>query len=223
MRKLHDESALRIFKDGNGIIIAYAQDSSNGRIAIKYKRVSFDTGRATGLSKNDFLYFRFGGSFTSFEMQLPNHLSWRTVVLPDSNILAVNPEGVAKVLDGEAAIVWQGRITYQGMGPSDIALYKDTIWASFGRGNALVRYNLRSKREELRIGGGVSSAFADPGSVWVEDNIMTVCNTERHNLLRVNLDSYEVFKYAEFEEPVYQYLTVGKAEFVLLDSGLYVI
>lgn len=222
MKRLHDSSALKLFKCENGIVIAYSQKMDDGRAAVKYKKISFDTGRATYLSKNDFLYFRFGSNFTSFDMQLPSHLTWKTLLLPDSTILAAGPDGSAKILDYEAVMVWQGSISYQGKGPSDMAMHKNTVWASFGDGNALIRYNLTSKREELRIGGGAASAFDNPCGIHISDNVMTVCNSGKHNLLRVNLETYEVYKYAEFEEPVYQYMTVGKAEFVLLESGLYV-
>ncbi len=223
MKKLHNSSALKCFKCENGIIIAYTQATEQGRTAVKYKKISFVDGRASFLSKNDFLYYRFGSNFTSFDMQLPNHLSWKTVLLPDSNIMAVGPGGEAKILDYDATTVWQGNMAYKGDGPSDISLHKNTLWASFRNGNALIRYNLTSKREELRIGGGPNSAFHNPTGIYVSENTMMVCNTGKNELLKVNLETYEVFKYAEFQEPVYQYLTVGQAEFVLLESGLYVL
>ena len=223
MKKLHNNTALKCFKCENGIIIAFTQATEQGRTVVKYKKISFVDGRASFLSKSDFLYYRFGSNFTSFDMQLPNHLTWKTALLPDSNILAVSKSGEAKILDYDATTVWQGTMAYKGIGPSDIALHKNTLWASFGEGNALIRYNLSSKREELRIGGGEASAFANPGGIHISENTMIVCNTAKNELLKVNLETYEVFKYAEFPEPVYQYLTVGQAEFVLLESGLYVL
>lgn len=222
MKKLHNDSALKCFKCENGIIIAYTQATEQGKTAVKYKKISFNDGRATFLSKSDFLYFRFGSNFSSFDMQLPNHLAWKSIVLPDSNILAVGKDGTAKILDYDATTVWQGTMSYKSEGPADIALHKNSLWASFGSGNALIRYNLSSKREELRIGGGAASAFSNPCGIYIFENTMIVCNTGRNELLKVNLETYEVFKYAEFDEPVYQYMAIGQAEFVLLESGLYV-
>ena len=222
MKKIHNNSALKCFKCENGIIIAYTQETEQGKMVVKYKKISFVDGRSSFLSKSDFLYYRFGSNFTSFDMQLPNHLTWKTVLLPDSNIMAVGKDGTAKILDYDATTVWQGTMNYKESGPSDIALHKNTLWVSFGSGNALIRYNLASKREELRIGGGAASAFCNPTGIYISENTMIVCNSGRNELLKVNLETYEVFKYAEFQEPVYQYLTVGQAEFVLLESGLYV-
>ena len=111
MKRLHDSSALKLFKCENGIVVAYSQKMDDGRTAVKYKKISFDTGKATYLSKNDFLYFRFGSHFTSFDMQLPSHLTWKTLLLPDSNILAAGPDGNAKILDYEAVTVWQGNMS----------------------------------------------------------------------------------------------------------------
>ena len=41
--------------------------------------------------------------------------------------------------------------------------------------------------------------------------------------VKVNLEDYSVDELYTFEEPVQSYIKSGKFEFVLLDSGLYVI
>ena len=77
-------------------------------------------------------------------------------------------------------------------------------------------------REELRI-GGVRSPFSAPKNIFVKGNIATICNADSKKLSRVNLENYTVEDYHEFSETVHSYVSVDKYEFVLLDSGLYVI
>ena len=85
-----------------------------------------------------------------------------------------------------------------------------------------MRYNLSTMREELRIGGN-KSPFNRPEGLFVEgDNIM-VCNSGSAKLIQVNLNSYSVFDYEDFEEPIRRYVKVGDYRFAVLDSGLYLI
>ena len=40
-------------------------------------------------------------------------------------------------------------------------------------------------------------------------------------ILEIDLTTFEAFDYAEFEEPVYQYIRVDNTEIVHLESGIY--
>jgi hypothetical protein len=86
----------------------------------------------------------------------------------------------------------------------------------------MVRYNLSTMREELRIGGN-KSPFNNPKSLFIEDSCVTVCNHGSKKLTQVNLESYTTLDGEEFEEPVKQYIKADKYRFVLLDSGVYMI
>ena len=50
-----------------------------------------------------------------------------------------------------------------------------------------------------------------------------VSNQGSKKLLQVNLNSYTVFEYETFEEPLYQYVNVKENRFAVLESGLYLI
>ena len=77
-------------------------------------------------------------------------------------------------------------------------------------------------REELRIGGN-KSPFSRPEGLFVEGDGVMVSNAGSSKLIEVDLNSYSVFEYEEFEEPVHQYVKVGENRFAVLDSGLYLI
>ena len=77
-------------------------------------------------------------------------------------------------------------------------------------------------REELRIGGN-KSPFNKPRALFLDGDTVMVSNQDSMKLTQINLNSYNVFDYQSFEEPVYQYVKVGDNRFVLLKSGLYLI
>ena len=77
-------------------------------------------------------------------------------------------------------------------------------------------------REELRIGGN-KSPFDKPRDLFIDGDTVMVSNQGSKKLVEVNLNSYSVFEYEEFEEPLYQYIKVGDNRFAVLESGLYLI
>ena len=81
-------------------------------------------------------------------------------------------------------------------------------------------------REELRIGGSSGdSSFSGPCGLWADQvkNTLIVCNSTENNMLEVNLKTYTVHKFHEFDEPVKKYVNIDSHELVILDSGLYML
>ena len=77
-------------------------------------------------------------------------------------------------------------------------------------------------REELRICGN-KSPFNKPVSLFIEGDSVMISNKGSKKLISVDLNSYSVFEYEQFEEPVHQYVKAGDNRFAVLDSGLYLI
>ena len=50
-----------------------------------------------------------------------------------------------------------------------------------------------------------------------------ISNKGSKKLISVDLNSYSVFEYEQFEEPVHQYVKAEDNRFAVLDSGLYLI
>ena len=86
----------------------------------------------------------------------------------------------------------------------------------------LLRFNIASMREELRIGGNVSPLSA-PTDIFVDGDCAVVSSSGDKKLIKIDLNSYTVKDYKEFEEPVYSYKKVRGFELVLLESGLYLL
>lgn len=221
MKRLYGQGAFHMLPISGGFIMAIKQNEYDNKVIVAYKLVSFENGSINPVTRNVYQLAKFGNNFKLFEKQLRDYLNCKTVTLPDKRLFAAYPDGTAKLLSGDAHLDWQGTLKYKDGGPADIAVHGHTLWASFPDNNALIRFNLRNMREELRIGGGTDSAFSEPEGLWVTDDAMLVCNPGSGKIWEVNLKSYTVYEYAEFEEPVHQYIKIGANEIVLLDSGIY--
>ncbi len=87
----------------------------------------------------------------------------------------------------------------------------------------IVKYSLLQNRVVMRIGGDTSATFLNPVSVEEYDGFLFVCCKDARKIRRVRLSDYTVDEYKEFDEPVFKYLRVGSCEFVVLESGVYML
>jgi len=136
--------------------------------------------------------------------------------------LLFSRDGVAKLVDTDSTVIWQGNLTYRTFNASDIVIYKNSLWACFSDCNVLLRYNLNTMREELRIGGN-KSPFDKPYNMFLDGENVIVCNKGSKKLTSVNLESYTVIEEDDFPEEVLQYVKSDIYRFVILKSGLYMI
>lgn len=222
MKKIFEGEVFEILPLSGGIIFSYLNKVTEDGVIVSYKMISFETGRFTDVAKNIYMLSKFGNNYRAVSAFCDNYITVKSLVLPGGKVFLLEPDGKAQLIDNDATPVWSGSLTYRGSAPSDIVLYNDALWASYADCNALLRYNLATMREELRV-GGMKSPFKKPRSLFIEGDSVMVCNWEAQNLLQVDLNNYNVFEYESFDEPVYQYVKVGDNRFVLLKSGLYLI
>ncbi len=206
----------------NGIIFSYCKDKVEGNVVVSFKMLSFDTGRFTDVAKNIYLLTKFGNNYKGIIPYCENYITVKSIILPNEQVILLSTDGVAQIIDLDGTAIWKGIFSYRTYVASDIALYKNSLWASYGECNALVRYNLTSMREEIRIGGN-RSPFSNPKALFVEDNTVIVSNKNSQKLTRVNLENYVVEDCEEFDKPILQYIKVGRYKFVLLEDGIYMI
>ena len=86
----------------------------------------------------------------------------------------------------------------------------------------LLRFNIASMREELRIGGNISPLNA-PTDIFIDGDYAVITSSGDKKLIKINLNSYAVKDFKEFEEPVYSYKKVKDFELCLCKSGLYLL
>ena len=110
---------------------------------------------------------------------------------------------------------------YRGNPPTDISFHKNSLWCAYGEANALIRYNLLNMREEVRVGGS-KTPFAKPSDIFVRDNSAVISNPASNKLVKLDLDNFEAVTYKEFTESVYAYVGVKDTEFLVMESGIYI-
>lgn len=204
-----------------GFIIAIKQEEFDDHLLVSYKMATLETDALNSVTRNVYQLAKFGNNFKQFEKLLKDYLNCKTIQLTGGQLFAIYPDGHAILYSPSTEVLWEGILSYKDQGPSDVVRHGDCLWASFPESNALIRYNLQTLREELRIGGGENSAFSYPTGLWVSGDKLLCCNTNSNRILEVDLNTFAVFDYAEFDEPVRQYIRVSDTEIVLLESGVY--
>lgn len=222
MEKLFSGKVYEVLPLSNGIIFSYCKSELDIGDYVEYKMISFDNRRITSVAKNIYLLSKFGNNSKEIKKYCNNFIETKAILLPSGKVFLLGIDGTAQLIDNDGTPVWQGSLSYRAYSPSDIVLHNNALWASYSECNALLRYNLNTMREELRIGGN-KSPFDKPVSLFVAGDCVTVCNLGSQKLVQVNLNTYSVLEYQTFEEPVYQYVQSGDYRFAVLQSGLYLI
>lgn len=225
MKKIFSEQIYDILETPSGFMMVYRRPEFEDKTVVSYKSVSIGDGLATQRTRADYEYIKFGEGRNISDLEAGGFITCNCVELDNNRLFIVESNGNARILDRENNIEWQGSIRYKDLGPTAIAHYGHTLWASFSENNTLIRFNLRTMREELRIGGSNDSSFSGPEGLWIDSQAekLYVCNKNAQNILEVNVKTYTVVEHAVFDEPVHRYMKIGDREFVVLDSGLYML
>ena len=120
-------------------------------------------------------------------------------------------------------IVWSGKLTHKGNPMTAAAVDGNSLWCSYKDSGIVIRYNLRTMRDELRLGGGRNPVITGPKGLYIQDGCMRVCDVDNCKIFEIDLSSYSMSVYREFDEPVHQYIKIRAYEFALLDSGIYML
>ena len=223
MKCIFEGKVLHMLPIPSGIVAAVLTDiTEDGKMAVEYRMISLETAQIQRITNSVYLLAKFGASHKSAEMQVTNHLSCRTCPLPDGELLVVEDDFSAKVLDADGFAKWVGVVKYKGEAPADAVFDGKNIWASFTESGAIVRLDAASMREELRIGNkNGENGFNSPTGIFAENEDLFVSNRDSHQIWKINTKTYEASEYMTFEEPVYAYCKCRGREVVLLESGIY--
>ena len=222
MQKIFAGEIFEVLPLTNGIIFSYCKDTVDDNIIVAYKMISFENGRFTDVAKNIYLITKFGNNYRAVAAECDNYITVKSILLPNGKVFLMQTDGTAKLLDTDAKPIWTGSLVYRSCNPSDIILHNNALWVSYADCDVLVRFNLSTMREELRI-GGTKSPFKKPRDMFLEGDNAIVSNQGSCKLIKINLKEYTVSDCEEFEEPLYQYINVSGNKFVVLESGLYLI
>ncbi len=222
MKKIFDGKIYEILPKAYGIIFPYQKAVVDEGDIVWYKMLSFENSLMSDVSETVFWNTKFGSNYAIALKLCNNFVALKSIILPNGRLFLCDHNGQTYIVDTDGLINIAGELKYRDEAPSSIAFYKNNIWACFSNTNVLIRFNVNTLRAELRI-GGKNSPFCAPNDIFIEDNTAFICNGGSNNVVAVNLDDYTVEECYSFEEHVHSYIKSDNFEFVLLDSGLYLI
>ncbi len=222
MERVFDGEIYDMICQNGNLVFTYCKSATENAVLVGYKMITKDNKNPTDVAKNIYLLSKFGSNYRNASELSANYVLAKTTELSSGVLCIVADTGNAYLVDQTGLPFWSGDLNYKGEKPSDIAAYKNTIWACYQEANVLLRFNLTTMREEIRI-GGKKSPFSAPTDIFIKDSIATVSNSGSNKLIDVNLDSYVLEEKEEFSESVYSYVSFDEKRYVLLKSGLYII
>ena len=207
----------------SGILFVLKENLENGAVKVSFYSFDIATQSIATVTKSAYLLTKFGPAYTPIAKQLGDYVSCDTAKLWNGNTFIIYSTGEMGIFDEEGALVRTGDLMYNGVPARDVAVDNNYIWSAVPAKNLIVKYSMLQNRVVMRIGGDNSTTFLNPVSVEEYDGYLYVCCKDARRIKRVNLSDYSVDEYKEFDEPVFKYLRVGKNEFVVLESGVYML
>ena len=204
-----------------GLVFVYSSKDEQGVDRAAYNMISFDTGRMSPVTTSNYLLAKFGTRYKTFKKKTKSVFESKVLNLPGDRIFILDPDGTANIYDAEGWVLWSSTLLYKDTCPTDIAIYNDSLWACFKEYNSLIRFNINTMHEELRIGGGENSPFSRPVQISSCEDGLIICNEGSNTIIKLNPSDYSIKTLYDFTESVKGYLRVGDKEFAALKSGLY--
>lgn len=222
MDQITNLQAVSLLPTSDGIIFAYCAEKLENMYRVGFKTVSFTDGRVSNVAKSVYMHAKFGPYYKTFADKIENYLTCFSLPMEDGQTFVVERNGNATVFAADGLELWQGKMLYKNTAPGGIAPQGRCLWASFPEHNVLVRYNLKTLRQELRIGGS-DSPFNGSEGLFPAGNKLFVCNTGSNSIWKLDTANYATELLNQFDEPVYEYFFINNYEVVRLESGIYVL
>ncbi len=220
MKKIFEGKIYDIVPKSDGIIFSYQKAVIDEGEVVCFKMISIENSLMTDIGKNIYWNEKFGSNYHAALQQGENFVMTKSIPLALGRAFLCDENGNAYLIDSNGSAALAGEIKHHGNPPSSIAFYKNNLWATFESTNVLMRFNINTMRNELRVGGKVSP-FNRPKNIYIEDDTAYICNAGSNNIVKINLESYAIDEYRSFEESPLGFVKSGGFEFVLLESGLY--
>lgn len=207
----------------SGILFVLKESQNKASVKISFYSYDIASGSIATVTKNAYLLTKFGPAYAPIARQLGDYVSCDAVRLWNGNIFIIYSSGEIGIFDERGSLLKTGDLKYQGSPARDAANDNNHIWSVVPEKNLIVKYSLLQNRIVMRIGGNASATFSNPVSAAEYGGCLYICNSGICKIKRMKLSNFSVEDYKEFDEPVYKYIRIGEKEFVVLDSGVYLI
>lgn len=223
MTKVISVKLIDVISFSKGLIFVRKEALEDSSFKVSFFSYELDTKKIAPVTKSVYLLNKFGSSFSQIAQQLGDYVSCSAGKLPDGNAVVLYATGEMGVFDPEGELFWTGDLFYRDAPARDLAIENKHIWCTVPEHNCIIRYSTLVNKIVMRIGGDDSGTFQNPTGISAFDNQLFICNQGSKLINTINLEDFSVRQFRRFDEPVHKYMRVGDDEFVLLDSGVYML
>ncbi len=206
-----------------GILFVLRENQNNETIKVSFYSFDLETKSIATVTKNAYLLTKFGSNFAPIAKQLGDYVSCDAARLWNGNTFIIYSTGEIGIFNDQGELVRTDDLLYKDSPARDVAVDKNYIWSAVTDRNLIIKYSLLQNRVIMRIGAEESNVFSSPVAVAEYDGYLYICNKDSCKINRVDLNTYNIEDYKEFDEPVYKYIRVENSEFVILESGVYLL
>ncbi len=223
MKTVFKGEIINVVADNNGLVIAFVYEKGETQTKVAYKSVSFDNGKISYVPGDLYQLTKFGTNYKDIVSLIKNYITTDAVILENGKTFTVDTDGTAYLFDKDGGLIWKGLLSYRDAKPTGIAVCDRHLWVAFAELNVVMRMNLTTMHEELRLGGGTASPFSVPINLFSSGGNLLLCTKNGNEILSINTNTYSINTYQTFEKKVKQYLKCGNYEFAVLDDGVYLL
>lgn len=220
MKRISGDKVFSLHPLPDGFLYSYLIEQLDDKFKVGYKMVSFSSGKISNVTKSVYMLTKFGSAYKAFANKIKNYLTCFAIPLENGHCFVIERDGSAVLFGAEGEEVWSGRLLYKKTAPSSVAVNGDSLWVSFSDSNVLIRYDIKTLRQELRI-GGEHSPFINPTGLFPAGSKIFICSMGDNCLWKMDCSTYATELYYTFDEPIFDYKFINKYEIAVLKSGIY--
>jgi hypothetical protein len=222
MRKICSDKVYSVHPLPNGFVYSYLVEQMENELKVGYKMVSFDTDKISNVTKNIYMLAKFGAEYKTFISKIKNYLTCFSIPTEEGKTFVIEQDGTATLYGALGEELWQEKMLYQSATPGGVAVNGNTLWVSYPNQGVLVRHNLKTLRQELRI-GGENSPFSKAKGLFPAGSKLFICSQESNAIWKLDTSTYQTELYYQFDEPIYDYKFINRYEIAVLKSGIYLL
>ena len=222
MKRIYDGQVGQIVPSKMGIVFAIGEKTFGGQFAVTYRFYSFETARVTQVDRSAYLIAKFGPNYNRFISLIKDHINCHIAHLGNDNVLVINADGNAMIINQHGKITWRGNLSYKDALPLDVVCDGESVFVSYPDIDCVIKYNAKNMHMVMRAGSVGDNAFSKPCGLTLLDGMLTICCSDSHEIKIFDWNNYNLKTYAKLKEPVYRYYKEGVHEIVLLESGVYI-
>lgn len=207
----------------SGILFVLKENQENDSVKVSFYSFDVASKSIATVTKNAYLLSKFGSSYSPIASQLGDYVSCDSAKLWNGQTIIIYSTGEIGVFGEKGNLLKTSDLKYRNSPARDVAVDNNFIWSVVPEQNLIIKYSLLQNRVVMRIGGEESATFDSPVAISNYDDYLYICNSKACKINRVSLDNFTVEDYRYFDEPVYKYLRVENYEFVILESGVYLL